>query len=204
MIQVIPVTGHSNTQSLVSALEEARLRYCVVGRAKDFHHDWPVVIPGVGRFGDGMKYLQDSGLGELLREHRGLLAPMVGVCLGMQLLFDYGSEGVVQRGLGIFSGHVRKFPASLNRPSLNVGWRELRCSVEQPPPVKAAYFCHSYRATEVEPEELLAVAFHNGESFPAIVKKGGVTGFQFHPELSGGAGAELLTTSLSVASQQWN
>lgn len=199
MIQVIPVTGHSNTQSLVSALEEAQLKYCVVGRAKDFHHDWPVVIPGVGRFGDGMKYLRDSGFGQLLREHRGLLSPMVGVCLGMQLLFDYGSEGVGQRGLGIFSGYVRKFPASVNRPSLNVGWRQLHWSAEQPPPIEAAYFSHSYRATEVSPDELLAIASHNGESFPAIVKKGGVTGFQFHPELSGSAGVGLLKKYLSMA-----
>lgn len=200
MIQVIPVAGHSNTQSLLSSLEEARLKYFVLDNAKDFRHDWPVVIPGVGRFGDGMKYLRDSGIGGLLREHRGLLSPMVGICLGMQMFFESGFEGTREEGLSMFSGAVKKFPALANRPSLNVGWRHLNWNIDQSPEIEYAYFCHSYRATEVPPGEVVATGSHNGELFPAIVKKDGVIGFQFHPELSGAAGAKLLGAYLTTSS----
>lgn len=199
MIQVIPISGHSNTQSVLAALEAVGLSYSIVDSPSAFSTLQPVLIPGLGRFVDGIRYLEQTELSGVIREHGGLKSPMVGICLGMQLLFSSGSEGITAAGLGIFAGEIKPFPNHAARGGgLNIGWGEVRWNGGTPSSLNQAYFSHSFRASDVSPGDILAESVHNAERFPSAVQKNGVVGLQFHPELSGAAGIALLKNFLTL------
>jgi len=156
-----------------------------------------VILPGVGAFGDAADKLRKSGLDRVVREEARRGKPLLGICLGMQLLFERSYEYGVHEGLGLLKGEIRpiaeRIPDQLKIPQM--GWNALRI-VRQSPLLKNTqegeyvYFVHSYSAVNCE-DSLLATTEYGAE-LTACAGKGNVFGCQFHPEKSGETGLRIL------------
>ena len=156
-----------------------------------------LLLPGVGAFADAACKLFESGLGDVVKEEVQKGKPLLGICLGMQLLFDEGYEYGCHKGLGLISGQVRPIgdviPKDLKIP--HMGWNALDFTRESKLFSRihegdCVYFVHSYYATNCE-EATIATAEY-GAPLTAAVEKGNVFGCQFHPEKSGKVGLEIL------------
>jgi glutamine amidotransferase len=153
-----------------------------------------VVLPGVGHFGACMAALRDAGLHDLACDAAQSGRPFLGVCIGMQMLFEGSDEAPGVDGLGVLRGRVTKLPATVKLPQ--IGWNTLErvpgsalvAGLEDP---SWFYFVHSY-APETE-ESVVAAWCHYGRRFAAAVERGNLWATQFHPEKSGAAGLRLLT-----------
>ena len=163
-----------------------------------------VVLPGVGAFGDAMDKLNASGLVPVLEEAAGV-KPLLGICLGMQLLFEKSYEYGEHEGLGFLPGEVSDLREDLDDPSLKVphmGWNSL--NIIQRDPIfrhvqegEYFYYVHSFYAKRCR-DSLLAVSRYGGVSVTGVVRQGNVWGTQFHPEKSGDAGLRLLRGFLEL------
>lgn len=154
-----------------------------------------IILPGVGAFDTGMQRLEESGLVTPLQEKVRAGTLLLGICLGMQLLFESSEEGI-KSGFGWITGKVRRFDA-VNRPHLRVphiGWTnvtpERNSFLLKDLENSRFYFVHSYHA-EYSPTYTVGTA-HHGYDFPAVVSAGNVLGTQFHPEKSHKFGMQLL------------
>ena len=151
-----------------------------------------LILPGVGAFGDCMANLQRSGLVPILQKYLHSGRPFLGICLGMQVLFEGSDEAPGVKGLGYFQGQVRRLDTALKIP--HMGWNKLSLRSSSPLLQEAGdeyvYFVHSYYATGCG-DALLAVTDY-GADLTAAVGQGNVLGCQFHPEKSGTAGLGIL------------
>jgi glutamine amidotransferase len=154
-----------------------------------------VVLPGVGAFGDGMAGLRQRGLVGVVQDVAGRGTPLLGICVGMQLLFDVGEELGEHAGLGLLPGRVKKFPESgLKIPQ--TGWNQLLIQ-GQPPlleglaPGSYAYFNHSYYCAAERESDILANTEY-GLVYASVVGRGRLYGAQFHPEKSQAVGLQIL------------
>jgi glutamine amidotransferase len=165
-----------------------------------------VVLPGVGAYANGMAALDALGLFDVIRElaHRGI--PLLGICLGMQLLLDESDEFGLTRGLGLIPGRVVNVPEhsvmgeALKIP--HIGWNELLPAtpdrgwhgtvLADTRAGDAAYFVHSFMAVPAAPEHRIADCEYGGIRIPAVIGHGQITGCQFHPEKSGEVGLKIL------------
>lgn len=157
-----------------------------------------LVIPGVGAFGQGMKNLKERQFDSFIDSWVAANKPLVGICLGMQLLFSESEEMGHTKGLGYLSGKMHKIPYQVigdkKFPVPHVGWSEVK---SQSSDFKGqCYFVHSYYAVETRPEEVVGWATYGNIQIPAIVKKNNTLGFQFHPEKSAEYGLSLLKNSM--------
>ena len=200
--------GLGNLHSVANALTH-------LGATVDYAHNGKaiasaerLVLPGVGAFADGMRNLTSRGQVQALRAFAGSGRPFIGICLGMQLLFDESDEFGTHTGLGIISGRVERIPAvGVKVP--HVGWNRLQPAqrhawdgslLAKTPAGSFAYFVHSYAAHPRTPAHLLVVATYGPHRLTAAVAVGAVTGFQFHPEKSGAAGLTMLSSFLAAPS----
>ena len=157
-----------------------------------------IVLPGVGAFGDAADKLRASGLDRVVIEQAKQGKPLLGICLGMQLLFDRGLEYGVHEGLGLIPGEIRPIadviPADLKIP--HIGWNALHFGKEKSPLFRYlkegdfVYFVHSFYGANCE-ESVIATAEYGAE-LTAAVGRGNVYGCQFHPEKSGAVGLNIL------------
>ena len=157
-----------------------------------------VILPGVGAFEDAARKLQESGMADLLKEQAATGKPIMGICLGMQLLFDKSYEYGEHQGLGLIPGSVRPIadviPAGYKIP--HIGWNALRFTGEKHPLFRylkegdCVYFVHSYYATECAPAVIATAEY--GADLTAAVALNNVCGCQFHPEKSGEVGLSIL------------
>jgi glutamine amidotransferase len=159
------------------------------------------VVPGVGAFCDAIAVLEKTGLADAIKEHVKAGKPMLGICLGLQLLADVGHEDGTHRGLGIIAGEVRRFtvdqpPYSLKVP--HMGWNALKYPTPEPgalfqklPKDPYVYFVHSYHLVPKDKGVIAAMAEY-GEPFVAAIAKENVLATQFHPEKSQEVGAQIL------------
>lgn len=192
--------GMGNVQSLINA-------YSGLGASCLVTHDLEVLeecdiltLPGVGAFPAGMEALKVRSLDKFIREWALSGRPLLGVCLGMQMLFDEGEEFQRCRGLGLLEGRVEQIKIDERNGEVlpHIGWDELipcqeTCSKYKLDIPKDQYFVHSFYAAKVPNEVVLAKCqYGSGEPFPAAVIKGNIAGFQFHPERSGHSGLTLL------------
>lgn len=154
-----------------------------------------IVLPGVGAFKEAMKQLNSSRLDELLKE-LAKTKPIIGICLGMQLLFERSFEGGESKGLGLIKGDVNRFDLDSDRFKVpHIGWSRIK--IKKDGFLKTfeddeMYFIHSYFATTTNKEDTLIEGFYGGQTFSAAVNKGNVYGFQFHPENSGERGLLMI------------
>ncbi len=152
-----------------------------------------IILPGVGAFPDAMRMLQQTGLPDLLKEEAAK-KPFLGICLGMQMLFEKSHEFGETEGLGLIPGEILRFPEmGLKIP--HMGWNRLE--ITQPCPFLAGisagdsvYFVHSYYAN-TDPANVAAYADY-GVKVPALVRRGNIYGAQYHPEKSGKIGLQML------------
>lgn len=188
--------GVGNTASVMLALERLNARAVLTSDPERIADATRVILPGVGAAAHAMKLLDDTGLNPVLRR---FTRPLLGICLGQQLLFDRSEEGDAE-GLGVLKGHVTRLPVSLQAPAPHMGWSKL--TAEQPHPLldgvadgAYVYFVHSYMCP-MGPYTLASASY--GPRFSAMVAQGNTFGCQFHPERSGAAGARILQNFLGL------
>jgi len=152
-----------------------------------------VILPGVGAFADAIINLTKMNLIDVIQEVIDEGKPLLGICLGLQLLFEYSEENGYYEGLKIFKGGVKRIPAGLKVP--HMGWNQLNIKKETPildgvADKTACYFVHSYHV--VPEEDIVAATVDYGQEIVAVVAKDNVFGIQFHPEKSSQAGLGIL------------
>lgn len=195
---VIIDSGGANIASLLYAFERLGASAKLTRDASTIRDARRVILPGVGAARDAMQRLETHGLVDLVRE---LKSPVLGICLGMQLLVDASEEDDV-RCLGIIPGVAKRLPASAGYPVPNMGWCPL-VSVGEHPLLDGIddgawfYFLHSYAIPCGD--HTLASSTH-ADDFSAIIGRDNVTAVQFHPERSSHAGARLLSNFLEMSS----
>ena len=197
MIAIIDY-GVGNLFSLTSSLRVLGLETAVTAKAEDLARADRIILPGVGAFADAIAKLRSTGLVDTIRAQAAAGKPLLGICLGMQLLFDKSYEYGEHEGLGLVPGQVvplaEKLPAGLKVP--HIGWNRLQVLKKEDPLFKYSgeedyvYYVHSYYATDCA-ENTLAVSEY-GIPVTGVVRAGSVIGTQFHPEKSGQAGLRLL------------
>ncbi|MDQ7840700.1 MAG: imidazole glycerol phosphate synthase subunit HisH [bacterium] len=194
--------GAGNLRSAHRALEAAGAEPAVVSGPRGLQDADAIVVPGVGAFPPAMAALHAAGMVEPLRAAAGSGVPLVGICLGMQLLFDHSEEGGGATGLGLLAGEVHRLPAGVKVP--HMGWNTLRPRTSDPilrglPEQAHFYFVHSYVVAPVDAGVVVAETVY-GAWFPAIVHSGVIWGLQFHPEKSSRLGAQILRNLLALLS----
>jgi glutamine amidotransferase len=186
--------GAGNVRSVCSALERAGAEPEIARDAAAVGEAPLAVVAGVGHLGSAARVLEERGLAEVLRERAAAGRPVLGICVGMQLLFEESEEG--GHGLGLLRGPVRRLRA---RRVPHMGWNELR-PLRQTALLAGlegadVYFAHSYACNPADPVAV-AETEHDGP-IVAAVEHGALAGVQFHPERSGAAGARLLRNALA-------
>lgn len=185
--------GAGNLFSLKNALDFLELKNIITSSAEELKDVDQLILPGVGAFPDAMRMLERSGLTQTIIEESAK-KPLLGICLGMQLLFDYGYEFEKVKGLGLIPGEVNHIMA----PGLKIphmGWSDVKieneCELSKGINIgDRFYYVHSYKA--VTEKQYVSVYSEYGEYIPGLVFKGNVYGTQFHPEKSGEIGLKLL------------
>lgn len=191
--------GASNIRSAQKAFEYIGAEVILTEEPEVVRRARKLVLPGVGAFGSGMAGLRRHNLPEAIHEAVGRGAPFLGICVGMQLLFDESNEMGAHQGLGLIPGKVARFPERLSGGNLKVphmGWNQLEPAWEHPllAGVKAGdytYFVHSYYC---EPAAATAVLAWTDYGFPfaSVVARENIYGLQFHPEKSQAVGLQIL------------
>jgi glutamine amidotransferase len=184
--------GAGNLRSIRRALEAAGALVTISSDSGQVRQADAVVFPGVGAAGAAMDRLHQLRLVDVIGEVVAEGRPFLGICLGMQLLFDHQEEGDT-RGLGLLKGRVRTLGPQVKVPQ--IGWNRVRWIQEgagyRPAEEDDFYFVHSYVIEPDDPADVMAVTRY-GEVFPSIVRHDHVWGTQFHPEKSGPAGLRLI------------
>lgn len=193
-------TGVANTASVVAAFRRCGLQPVLTNEPSLIRDAPRVLLPGVGAFEAGMISLRASGLDRVLRDRINDNRPTMAICLGMQLLFESSEESPGIEGLGILPGVVTRFTEDVRIPQF--GWNTVTPAAEDPLLTTGyAYFANSYRVPELPDLWSGAIANH-GSDFVAAMHSGNILACQFHPELSGPWGQELLTRWIRSTNQE--
>jgi glutamine amidotransferase len=185
-----------NLRSVSNAVHSLGFDHRLIDRAADIDGVSRLIIPGVGAFHTAMRRMETGGVTKAVRDFAATGRPVLGLCLGMQLLAERGDEGEPTRGLAFVPARVARLDPSRVAAIPHVGWNTVR--ITRPHPVFAGvkegvdfYFVHSYRCVMDEDRDTLAVT-DCGEEFPSVIGRANVLGFQFHPEKSQSNGLRLL------------
>jgi glutamine amidotransferase len=187
--------GVGNLRSVEKAFAATGCTAVVSSDERVLHEAERLVLPGVGAFAACMKALTERGFDELVRQRVAKGTPLLGVCVGMQMLFDESEEFGRTLGLRLLPGRVRRFSGDLVVPQ--VGWNQIRQRVSHPlfeGLVDGAffYFVHSYYCESDDPAVVIGETEY-GASYASVVARGTVYGVQFHPEKSQAVGLKLLS-----------
>lgn len=188
--------GMGNLKSVYNALKKLECECKISSDIEEIRKADKLILPGVGAFKDCMDNLNKAGLPDVIREEAAKGKPLLGICLGMQVLFQKGFEGEECEGLGLLQGEVRL----MEDPDVkipHIGWNNLEKNrdddllngLNDKPFV---YYVHSYRATGYRDEDLVGFSTYGSLKIPGLVRKGNVIGAQFHPEKSGEIGLQIL------------
>ncbi|MEK4061850.1 MULTISPECIES: imidazole glycerol phosphate synthase subunit HisH [Paenibacillus] len=198
--------GMGNLHSVSKAVERLGYESLVTGDAREILAASSVILPGVGAFGDAMEQLRSSGLDLVVKEAAAGEQPVLGICLGMQLLFSSSVEHGEHEGLDILPGSVVRFAPRDGYKVPHMGWNKLSFRQPQSPLLEGleeghVYFVHSYHAVVGQENDLLAVTDY-GHPVTAVVGRDHVFGMQFHPEKSGELGMKLLGNFLKLKGER--
>ncbi|WP_461610956.1 imidazole glycerol phosphate synthase subunit HisH [Cytobacillus kochii] len=207
MIAIIDY-GMGNLFSVSKALERLGEPYLITNKKDEILLADGVIVPGVGAISDAMRLLNETGIADVLRDYAASGKPILGICLGMQLLFEASEENGGCRGLGLLPGTVVKIPGVTTQGEMykvpHMGWNLLQLR-RQSPILKDveegfAYFVHSYYVTTETDEIILADSLYD-VCVPAVVGKNNVFGTQFHPEKSSMTGMKILENFTVLVSE---
>ncbi|MDX9690202.1 MAG: imidazole glycerol phosphate synthase subunit HisH [Proteobacteria bacterium] len=195
---VIVDSGVANLTSVLAAMERLGREATISDDPATIQRADHVILPGVGAAKAAMKALESKGLVDVIR---GLTQPVLGICLGLQILFDQSQESGGTPCLGLIKGDVAALPSAQDAPTPHMGWNQI--TFEQPDhpllrgllPDASYYFVHSF-AADIGPHTLASAAYN--KPFTAIAAHGNFMGCQFHPERSGHAGERVLTNFLGM------
>ena len=191
--------GISNLRSVQKAFAHLGVDVVLVNRPHDLVCADRLILPGVGAFRAGIQGLRERNLIEPIKEATSLGKPLLGICLGMQLLFESSDEMGDTEGLGLLPGHVTRMPGNgLKIP--HMGWNQIEPVRDHPilrnvPAGAYAYFVHSYAVYPKGPNVVLATTEY-GTPFASVVGRDRICGLQFHPEKSQAVGLQMLCNFL--------
>ena len=195
--------GAGNVRSVINAIESLGETVKIVGGPEDILSAEKLVFPGVGAFGNMIHILHQKNFVEPLIAYINANRPFLGICLGLQALFERSEEAPNLKGLGLIAGSVKRFDTDLSVP--HIGWNGL--NVKQPSRIFAGlngdekfYFVHSYHVDVADPSVVLTTTDY-GYEFVSSIQKGNIIATQFHPEKSGRAGLLILKNFLETAGQ---
>lgn len=209
MTTIVVDHGRANLFSLRHALDHLAIAHETSAEPARIAGATRLFLPGVGAFGDVMTAIRDRGLLAPLREAIARRVPLLGICVGMQILAEAGEEFGQHEGLGVLGGTVCRLadppPGERGIRVPNVGWRTLTprpgsVLFADLSPGTMAYFVHSYALKPAHETDVEATIEVNERSVPAIVRRGCVLGYQFHPEKSGPAGLSLIRRFMTLRS----
>lgn len=188
--------GGANMNSLIYALDRLRVDSILTTRARDIESASHVILPGVGHATDSMARLDATGVGPMIDK---LEQPLLGICLGMQILYEHSDEGDTDC-LGLIPGQVRQMAGTVDRPAPHMGWNQLEIRSAHPlldgiETGSYFYFVHGFTA---EVTDHTIASSHYGYSFTSVAARDNFMGVQFHPERSGPNGARLLQNFLNM------
>ncbi|MGM0898734.1 MAG: imidazole glycerol phosphate synthase subunit HisH [Bacillota bacterium] len=188
--------GMGNLFSVEQALKKLECTVITSDDVEVLEEADAILLPGVGAFPDAMKRLEEKGLAQFIRSLPDRNIPLLGICLGMQLLYESSDEVRPEKGLGLLKGHIRRFPKGDYRIP-HMGWNRLRFAdkpywLENVLEDTHVYFVHSFLAADTADSQVWATAEYGGQEVPGVVGDGLIAGMQFHPEKSGVFGHHLL------------
>lgn len=210
MLKIVIIDyGIGNTRSVVNAFTKLGVKAVLSREKSDILNADGVILPGVGAFSQAMKNLRDYELDKTIQEYARTNKPLLGICLGMQILFDESHEFTVTKGLGIIPGNVVKLPDFENIKLPHINWTRViqkSTSWEKTPLSttkvnNSVYFIHSYMVVPVHRENILATSLYAQHEFCSVVKKGNIYGCQFHPEKSAVQGLEILDNFINICKE---
>jgi glutamine amidotransferase len=188
--------GIGNVKSIQNALLSVGANTILTNREEEIMAADGLILPGVGSFPKGMNNLREHKLDSVIRKFRDSEKPLLGICLGMQLLMEEGTEFGITKGLGLIKGRVEKLEDTTQKLP-HIAWSHILVhenKKELIPSTGPFYFVHSYVVTPYLKENILATSYYGGKEFCAAVIERNVMGVQFHPEKSGEKGLNLLRT----------
>jgi len=199
--------GAGNLKNVCRAIEHLGYSYQLVATPEGVASVDKLIIPGVGAFKVAMEQLKALELIEPIKQLAEASVPIMGICLGMQLLFEQSAEFGISKGLGILTGSINLLPETNsvgNKVKVpHIGWNELIIDnvestiIDNLSSNEALYFVHSYRVEAFDEANIVAHCRYNGLKVPAIVQNRNIIGCQFHPEKSGLVGLKILANFLN-------
>lgn len=203
MIAVVDYDA-GNVKSVEKAIEKLGAKHILTSDPAEITKADAVILPGVGNFGDCVSKLQERGLDIALKEYAASGKPFLGICVGLQLLFDESEESPGVKGLSILPGKIKKFPASADLKVPQIGWNDIVESkgrlLDGIPAETYFYFVHSFYL-ECEDPSIVTSRTEYGVTYDSSVEKGNVFATQFHPEKSSDAGLKVLSNFLKIAGE---
>lgn len=196
MIVVIDY-GMGNIKSVINSLKKLKLQFKVSNKRDDIYEADGLILPGVGAFKDAIDNLSLLNLIEPIKEKVYAGTPILGICLGMQMLYEKGYEVEKRDGLGFLKGNIKIMEPKEKVKIPHIGWNNLQY-LNEVPILKGLsnepymYFVHSFCATDVDEQELIATVKYGNITIPALVGRKNILGAQFHPEKSGEEGLKIL------------
>ncbi len=195
--------GAGNLRSVLHALKHLDARDLrLARRPEQLQGASKIILPGVGAFGAGMAQMRKQGLIEPLKAALAAGTPYLGICVGMQMLYEVGEEMGEHEGLGIFAGRVRRFPHFSDRKVPHMGWNQLNIRRQSAllrglDERSYVYFVHSYYCAPTD-EDSVAASVDYGIDYAAVIQRDNIYGVQFHPEKSQSVGLRILTNFLRL------
>lgn len=203
MIAVVDYDA-GNVKSVEKAIEKLGAKHVLTSDPEEIRKADAVILPGVGNFGDCVNNLKERGLDTVLKDYAASGKPFLGICVGLQLLFDESEESPGVKGLGILSGKIKKFPASADLKVPQIGWNDIIESkgrlLEGIDRGTYFYFVHSFYLESSDPS-IVTSKTEYGVTYDSSVEKGNVFATQFHPEKSSDAGLKVLSNFLKIAGE---
>lgn len=196
MIAIIDY-GMGNLKSVKNALDYLGISSIITKDKEVIKSSKAIILPGVGAFKQAMENLKNDKLDIFIRDLAKEGKLIIGICLGMQILFEEGFEGERCEGLGLIKGNIRKIQPKEKVKIPHMGWNKIVINnnddiVSEVYGDNFLYYVHSFMACDYREESLIAYSNYGGVKIPGIVKRDNIIGMQFHPEKSGEAGLNLL------------
>jgi imidazole glycerol-phosphate synthase subunit HisH len=190
--------GAGNLRSVQNTLDELGASYAVTNKSEEVRRAGKIILPGVGHFGQMMRAVDELGLRAVLKERIGHGVPFLGICIGLQCLFEASEEAPGSHGLGVFAGCVKRFQGPVRIP--HMGWNSLECArpsrlLKNLYGQTFTYFAHSYYAPLMEATVATCTYIH---PYTALIEHYNVYAVQFHPEKSGPVGLQVMRNFLEL------